>query len=68
MAASARNPDGTYHLGRVFEQLTGGLISSEETMWTAYRLRDLMHRDGKSKEEAKAIVAEEAKSRPWVKA
>ena len=67
MAASARNPDGTYHLGRVFEQLTGGLISSEETMWMAYRLRDLISR-GKSKEEAKAIVAEEAKSRPWVKA
>ncbi len=63
----AQNPDGTWHLGRLFAHLTGGGISSAEVMWMAGRLRHLMHVAGKSKEEARRIVAEEAKARPWEK-
>lgn len=62
----ALNPDGkTYHLGRLMEALTGGKISSAETMWTAERLRQLMRDQGKPKAEAVAIMREEAKAKPW---
>lgn len=62
---AGRNPDGTYHLGRVFESLTNGKISSAEIMWMANRLKHLMHVEKKTKDEAKAIVKEEARTKPW---
>jgi uncharacterized protein YoaH (UPF0181 family) len=43
--------------------LTG--LSEAEVQWTALRIQHLMKTEGKSKDEAKAIVKEEGKSRPW---
>jgi uncharacterized protein YoaH (UPF0181 family) len=61
-----RNPDGkTYDGVRLMSDLTGGVISQAETRWTFERLKQLMVSEGKSKEEATAIVAAEARSRPW---
>lgn len=57
-----RNPDGTYHLGRALAPITG--LSSEEIMWMAARMQELL-KGGASREEAKAIVHEEGKARPW---
>lgn len=62
----ALNPDGkTYHLGRLMEALTGGAITSAETMWTANRLHRLIVHERKPKAEALAIMREEAKAKPW---
>jgi hypothetical protein len=58
-----QNPDGTYNLTGILASLSG--LSEAEVRWTALRLQHLMKVEGKSKEEAKAIVAEEGKSRPW---
>lgn len=61
---AGRNRNGTFHLGRTMEALTRGVLSSEEIMWTAQRMQALV-RSGATPDEAKAIVAEEARSRPW---
>ncbi len=61
-----KNPDGTYNGTAAFASLTG--IPPAELAWTAKRLMHLMKVDGKGKDEAKAIVATEAKGRPWERA
>lgn len=61
----ARNPDGTYNGAKLMSALTGGTISEAETLWTFNRLRTLMQQEGRSKEEAKEIVRQEASDRPW---
>jgi hypothetical protein len=61
----ARNPDGTYDGAKALADFTGGLISEAEIRWTFDRLKHLMHVEGKTKAEAKAIAAEEAKTKPW---
>jgi uncharacterized protein YoaH (UPF0181 family) len=58
-----QNPDGTYNLVTYLASLTG--LSEAEVQWTALRIQHLMKTEGKSKDEAKAIVKEEGKSRPW---
>ena len=60
---SYRNAAGTYDGEALMADLTG--LSKEELKWTADRLRQLMTNEGRSKDEAVAIVREEAKSRPW---
>jgi len=59
-----RNADGTYNGITMMSEISG--LSQAEIRWTWERLRHLMHVDGKSKDEAKAIVREERKSRPWL--
>lgn len=59
-----KNPDGTYNGVELLSSLSG--ISQTEIKWTFDRLKALM-KDGKSKEEAKAIVTQEAKTKPWEK-
>lgn len=61
-----KNPDGTYNGAAFFASITG--ISQAELQWTASRLISLMKAEGKTKDEAKAIVAAEAKSKPWERA
>lgn len=57
------NADGTYNLINVLAAVSG--LSEDEVRWTAHRLRELTQDEGKSKDEAKRIVAEEVKTRPW---
>jgi hypothetical protein len=60
------NKDGvTYNGTRLLSDLTG--LSQDEIRWTATRLHHLLTVEHKSKDEAKAIVREEAKKRPWEK-
>lgn len=61
-----KNPDGTYNGAAFFASITG--LSQAELAWTAKRLAHLMKTEGKSRDEAKAIVAAEAKSKPWERA
>jgi hypothetical protein len=58
-----RNPDGTYNGVKVMAALSG--LSEAEVAWTFNRLKHLLHVEKKSADEAKAIVAEECKSKPW---
>jgi hypothetical protein len=58
-----RNPDGTWNGINVMSAMTG--LSTAEVEWTAKRLIDLMHHQKRSREEALAIVREEAKTKPW---
>ena len=58
-----RNPNGTYDGAAMLSAASG--ISRDEIMWTFERLKHLMHVEGKSKDEAKAIVADEGRSKPW---
>ena len=60
-----RNPDGTFNGVSFFSQVTG--LDQEEIKWTMERIRQLLHVEGKTKEEAKSIVREEQKLKPWVK-
>lgn len=60
-----QNTDGTYNGVSILSELSG--LSRAEIRWTFERLRHLM-REGKSQGEAKAIVREEAKKRPWLEA
>ena len=59
-----RNPNGTYDGAKALSDWTG--LSYEEVTWTAKRLKQLMHEDGKTKQEALGIVKEESKSKPWI--
>lgn len=58
-----RNPDGTYNGAKAMSAWTG--LSYEEVTWTAKRIKQLIHEDGKTKQEALGIVKEESKSKPW---
>ena len=60
-----KNSDGeTYNGVAMMSELTG--LSQEEIMWTANRIKQLIHQEGKTKDEAVAIVKEEGKSKPWI--
>lgn len=58
-----RNADGTYNGVTLMAEISG--LSQDEIRWTWERLRHLIHVDGRSKDEAKAIVRDEARMRPW---
>lgn len=60
-----KNPNSTYNGVTAMAAWSG--LSIEEIQWTADRLKQLMVDQGKSKDEAKTIVKEEAKSKPWIK-
>jgi len=60
-----KNADGTYNGVAFLAALSG--LSEVEIKWTADRLKQLMHVEKKSKEEATGIVKEEAKTKPWEK-
>lgn len=64
MSEAHENDDGTFNGVSIFAELTG--LSEAEVLWTFDRIKAL-YRDGKSKEEAKAIVKAEAVVRPWEK-
>ena len=57
-----QNRDGTYNGAQLLASVSG--LSVEEIKWTWNRMKDL-RQSGKSGDEAKAIIAEEVKSRPW---
>lgn len=60
------NPDGkTYNGAQMLADLTG--LTMAEITWTAARLKQLMTIQGMGKEEAKYIVSEESKLKPWSK-
>jgi hypothetical protein len=59
-----QNPDGTYNGLKILADLSG--LSLAEIAWTWNRMKQL-HAEGVPSEKRKAIVAEEAKSRPWEK-
>lgn len=59
-----KNPDGTYNGATLLAEVTG--LSAEEVTWTFNRLRQLKN-EGKTVEEAKAIVREEEKNKSWTK-
>jgi len=58
-----KNPDGTYDGAAALAALSG--LSKEEIMWTWARMKHLRHVEGKTSEEAKAIIAKEVKLKPW---
>lgn len=59
----ARNPDDTYNGVAALSALSG--LDPCEIRWTFDRLKQLMA-GGHDKDAAKRIVANEAKSKPWV--
>lgn len=63
MTDRARNPDGTWN-GVVLMARWSGL-SEAEIAWTWKRLKELMDA-GKTKDEAKTIVATEGTVQPWL--
>lgn len=63
MFGQFKNPDGTYNGAKALSAASG--LPEGEILWTFNRLKHLMTADGKSKDEAKAIVREEAKCKPW---
>lgn len=60
-----KNKDGTYDGAKALAAWSG--LSYEEVTWTAKRIKQLMHEEKKSKEEALKIVKEEGKLKPWIK-
>lgn len=58
-----RNPSGTYNGVKMFSDLTG--LSEAEIKWTWERTKTLINKEGKSKKEARKIIKEESRSRPW---
>lgn len=59
---SHRNADGTYNGVSLFAALTG--LSQAEIRWTWDRMRDLV-KSGCTGAQAKEIIKEEAKAKPW---
>lgn len=57
------NGDGTYNGVALLSRISG--LSMAEVYWTANRLKHLLKVEKRTKDEAKSIVREEAKSRPW---
>jgi hypothetical protein len=65
MVEKYKNSDGkTYNGVAMMSELTG--LSQEEIAWIASRIQQLIHQEGKTKDEAAAIVKEESKSKPWI--
>lgn len=60
-----RNPDGTYNGVKTMAALSG--LSEAEVLWTFNRLQQLIVREKKPAAEARAVVREEAKAKPWEK-
>lgn len=60
-----RNPDGTYNGVKALAALSH--LSEDEVAWTFNRLKYWLFHKKKSVDEAKALVAEEAKDQPWKK-
>jgi hypothetical protein len=61
-----KNSDSkTYNGVEMLADLSG--LSREEITWTANRVKQLIHDEGKSKEESHSIVKEERKNKPWIK-
>jgi hypothetical protein len=58
-----KNKDGTYNGVEMLAQLTR--LSHKEIYWTFMRLKQLIHIEHKSLEEAKKIVKQEVKLEPW---
>jgi phage I-like protein len=58
-----KNPNGTYNGVEMLAAVSG--LSPKEVRWMADRLKHLLHVEKRSKDEAKAIVKAEAKSKPW---
>lgn len=59
-----RNPDGTYNGVAIMAELSG--LTQAEVAWTFGRLKQLMTIERRPREEAKAIVQSEARSKPWL--
>lgn len=59
-----RNPDGTYNGAKALAKLTG--LSEAEIEWTWTRMKALIA-EGKPIHEAKTILEEESKGKPWLK-
>lgn len=51
---------------QILSDLTGGVISREEAIWTFDRMKALLAA-GISKANAKAIIAGEARDKPWLR-
>lgn len=64
MIEAFKNPDGSYNGIHMLAQLSG--LDVREVAWTANRLKQLMTVEHKSKDEARQIVATEAKGKPWM--
>lgn len=60
-----QNKDGTFNGVKIFAELTG--LHEDEIAWMFKRMQHLLNVDKKTKEEAKIIVTEEAKQKPWIK-
>lgn len=59
-----RNKDGTYDGIKAMASWSG--LSYEEVAWSAKRIKQLIHEEKKTKEEAIKIVKEEGKLKPWL--
>jgi hypothetical protein len=59
-----RNANGTWNGVAVMARASG--LSEDEVAWTFNRLQRLMYREKRTKDEALAIVREEAKAKPWL--
>lgn len=59
-----QNPDGTWNGARMMARWTG--ITEAEVIWTWRRLQQLLGTEGKTKNQALAIVKQEAKEKPWL--
>ncbi len=57
-----KNDNGTFNGAKMLADVSG--LSMEEILWTANRMKQLLA-EGRSKDEAKAVVALENKFRPW---
>jgi hypothetical protein len=60
-----RNADGTFDGVGLLAGLSG--LDRAEVKWMFERMVQLLRVEGKSRAEAKAIIAEEAKARPWAR-
>ena len=58
-----KNPDGTYDGAAALAALSG--LSKDEILWTWQRMKQLRLVEGKTSDEAKAIIAKEVKTTPW---
>lgn len=63
--AESKNPDGTFNGIKALAVMSG--LDEAEIAWMADRMRFLIHTQGKNKSEAKSIVTNEARAKPWLK-
>ncbi len=59
-----KNEWGSYDGAAMLSDISG--LSKKEILWTCERLKQLMHGEGKTREEAKDIVKIEAQNKPWL--